>query len=72
MSDEKNTHLSTSIGYRLGIEDLVISAPRVPRSGRPPSEATPQSKACSAMSAIIGRLIWSLFPMDTISQGGIQ
>ncbi len=69
---EKNTHLSTSIGNRLGIEDLVIPAPRVPRSDRPPSEANIQSKACSAESAIIGKLLCSLYPMDTIPQGGIR
>lgn len=68
----RKTHLSTSIGKRLGIEDLVIPAPRVPSRDRPPSEANALSKACSAMSAVIGKPIRSLGSMDTIPQGGIR
>lgn len=68
----RKNHLSTSIGKRLGIEDLVIPALRVPSRDRPPSEANTQSKACSASSAVIGKLSRSLCLMDTIPQGGIR
>lgn len=69
---QHKANLSTSIGNRLGNEDPIFPALRVPFPGSPPSVIGQLSKACSTKSAIIGKRQVLSSPDGYHTIGGIQ